>query len=80
MQFKNALEELERAKNESEEKRKQLDLKIQEQLVSMKEEMNSKITDMENMFLNKIERLEDNKADRKSLGKMLQNIGEKLQT
>lgn len=77
--FDETLKSLEDAKAEIEEKRKEMDAKIQDTLNSMNKEFEKKMTTMETLFLNHIERLDDKKTDRKALGKMLQNISEKLQ-
>ena len=77
--FEEALNSLEDAKVEIEAKRKEMDEKIHTTLDSMNEEFEKKMKAMEAVFQNHLDKLEDKKADRKALGKMLQNISEKLQ-
>ena len=77
--FEETLNSLEHAKVEIEEKRKEMDDKIHETLDLMNKEFEKKMKDMEVVFQNHLDKLEDKKADRKALGKMLQNISEKLQ-
>ncbi|MGB0887223.1 MAG: hypothetical protein ACPGSL_03795 [Vicingaceae bacterium] len=77
--FDETLKSLEEAKAEIEEKRKEMDTKIQDTLNAMNTEFEKKMNAMETLFLNHVERLDNKKTDRKALGKMLQNISEKLQ-
>lgn len=77
--FDGVIRELEKAKIDGDDKRAELDRRISEDLVTMKKDFEAKMEKMNDMFVSQIAKLEDKKADRKALGKMLQNIGEKLQ-
>lgn len=77
--FDEAIKELEIAKSDIETKRKELEDKMNSALIVMENEFKSKMEKMEDMFSKQVANLEDKKTNRKALGKMLQNIGEKLQ-
>ena len=52
---------------------------VESQLDQTAKNLRKEAEDQNNALMNEIAKLEDKKADRKALGKMLQNIGEKLQ-
>lgn len=77
--FADTLGKLEQVKTDLETKRKALAQTIHNELADTKKEIESRMTAIESTIAKEVARLEDKKTDRKAIGKMLQNIAEKLQ-
>tara|TARA_B100000965_G_scaffold389281_1_gene394768 strand:+ start:393 stop:740 length:348 start_codon:yes stop_codon:yes gene_type:complete len=77
--FKEVFDRIEKTQAELEDKLNSLDGQVKSTIEQLNKEFQLKSENLENQFLKAIEKLEDKKTDRKNLGKMLQNIGEKLQ-
>lgn len=66
-------------KTEMESKMKKLEVKLAEMVTSLRDDHDKDLSQMEVKMAKEFVKINDKKADRMALGKMLQNIGEKLQ-
>lgn len=77
--FDDLFDKLEHYHNEFEERVKKLHRKHQDEMKAMTTQFEERINLMEKEIAAKFSKMDDNKSDRRELGKMLRNISEQLQ-
>lgn len=77
--FTDVLNQLNEAKQQLESQIKDTEAEINKVIAAFKKDFENRSSKIESTLEKEITRLDDKKTDRKALGKMLQNIGEKLQ-